>query len=94
MAPEILTDTVRLELHYRAVAAPADYLQIVRNAKAGPLGRSDYRIALAAMALPLMSNWRNIGSEDGAGVIDCGDLLCRKLETSRKSWRRLPPVNF
>jgi hypothetical protein len=50
--PEELADTTRLEFNYRTVAATPEYLQIMLSAKNGPLGTSDYRITLEAMALP------------------------------------------
>jgi hypothetical protein len=50
--PEELADTSRVEFSYRTTAATPEYLQIMLNAKDGPLGTSDYRIVLEAMVLP------------------------------------------
>ena len=50
--PEELADTPRVEFNYSVAANNADYLHIMLNAKDGPLGTSDYRIHLEAVALP------------------------------------------
>lgn len=50
--PEELADTARVEFHYGVAAATPEYLEIVLDAKEGPLGTSDYRILLEAVALP------------------------------------------
>ncbi|MCX7173388.1 MAG: hypothetical protein NT159_05580 [Proteobacteria bacterium] len=49
---EELVDTARVEFDYRVVAATAEYFGILLSAKEGPLGTSDYRIRLEAVALP------------------------------------------
>ncbi|MFA6443364.1 MAG: hypothetical protein WCV99_13575 [Sterolibacterium sp.] len=49
---EELADTARVDFDYRVVAATADYFGILLSAKEGPLGTSDYRIQLEAVALP------------------------------------------
>lgn len=51
--PEKLANATRLEFNYRVVAASQDYIEIVLNAKDGPLTTSDYRVLLEAVALPL-----------------------------------------
>lgn len=50
--PEKLNDTARVEFNYSVVAATPEYLEILLNAQDGPLGTSDYRILLEAVALP------------------------------------------
>jgi hypothetical protein len=50
--PEELADAPRVEFQYSSVAAGAEYVEIVLGAKDGPLGTSDYRIVLEAVALP------------------------------------------
>ena len=50
--PEELADAPRVDFLYRVAASSADYLDIMLNAKDGPLGTSDYRMHLEAVALP------------------------------------------
>lgn len=50
--PEELADAERVEFHYSVAAATPEYLEILLNAKDGPMGTSDYRILLEAVALP------------------------------------------
>lgn len=50
--PEELADAPRVEFKYSVAAATPGYLEIQLNAKNGPLGTSDYRILLEAVALP------------------------------------------
>lgn len=50
--PEELTKAARLDFSYKVMSATPDYLEITLGAKAGPLGTSDYRIVLEAVALP------------------------------------------
>ena len=50
--PEALADAPRVEFNYRVAASSAEYFDIMLNAKDGPLGTSDYRIHLEAVALP------------------------------------------
>jgi len=50
--PEELADVARVELIYSVPAVTPEYLQIMLNAKDGPLGTSDYLILLEAVALP------------------------------------------
>jgi hypothetical protein len=50
--PESLADAPRIVFNYRVAAATPDYLDIMLNAKEGPLGTSDYRIQLEVVALP------------------------------------------
>jgi hypothetical protein len=50
--PEELADTARVEFIYRVAAATPEYFEIMLNAKDGPMGTSDYRILLEAVALP------------------------------------------
>jgi hypothetical protein len=49
--PEELADTSRLEFHYSVAAAASGYIEIVLDAKDGPLGTSNYRIMLEMMPL-------------------------------------------
>ena len=49
--PEALAMAPRVEFNYSVAASSADYLDIMLNAKDGPLGTSDYRIHLEAVAL-------------------------------------------
>lgn len=50
--PEELADTSRVEFNYSVTAATPDYVEVMLKAKDGPLGTSDYRIILQAIALP------------------------------------------
>ena len=50
--PQALTEAARLEFNYTIAASSADYLDIVLSALDGPMGTSDYRIQLEAVALP------------------------------------------
>ena len=50
--PEELADTARVEFRYSLAPAASDYVGIVLGAQHGPMGTSDYRIMLEAMALP------------------------------------------
>ncbi|BCB27213.1 hypothetical protein SKTS_20990 [Sulfurimicrobium lacus] len=50
--PEKLSIVPRVELDYSVAAATPEYFEIVLYAKDGPLGTSDYRILLEAVALP------------------------------------------
>ena len=49
--PEDLADAPRVEFNYTVAASSADYFDIMLNAKDGPLGTSDYRMHLQAVAL-------------------------------------------
>ncbi len=50
--PQDLADTTRLEFNYRVAVVTPEYIEFVLNAKDGPMGTSDYRIVLEAVALP------------------------------------------
>lgn len=50
--PQELGDTARLSFTFSVVAATPDYLEVLLEAADGPLGTSDYRIRLEAIALP------------------------------------------
>lgn len=50
--PEELANAARVDFKYSVAAATPAYLEILLNAKDGPLGTSDYRIQLEAVALP------------------------------------------
>jgi len=50
--PEELAAAARVEFNYSVAAATPEYLEILLNAKNGPMGTSDYRILLEAVALP------------------------------------------
>ncbi|MEO6920279.1 MAG: hypothetical protein ABI171_14860, partial [Collimonas sp.] len=50
--PQPLTDATHVDFNYSVAAATGDYLEILLNAKDGPLGTSDYHILLEAAALP------------------------------------------
>jgi hypothetical protein len=50
--PEDLAAVPGVEFHYGVAATTPDYLEILLNARDGPLGTSDYRIQLEALALP------------------------------------------
>lgn len=50
--PQELAHAARVEFIYSVAAATPEYLEIMLNAKDGPLGTSDYRIQLEAVALP------------------------------------------
>jgi hypothetical protein len=50
--PEELADAARVEFNYSVAAATPEYIEITLKAKDGPLGTSDYRILLEAVALP------------------------------------------
>jgi hypothetical protein len=46
-----VSDAFQLEFAYAVTAAAADYLEVHLDAREGPLGTQDYRIAFAAVAL-------------------------------------------
>jgi hypothetical protein len=50
--PEELSHSSRVEFNYRVVVTTPDYVEIMLNAKDGPMGTSDFRILLEAVALP------------------------------------------
>lgn len=50
--PQRLIDAARIDFDYSVAATTPDYLEIILNAKDGPLGTSDYRIVLEAVPLP------------------------------------------
>lgn len=50
--PEELADTSRVEFNYSVTAATPDYVVVILSAKDGPMGTSNYRILLEAIALP------------------------------------------
>ena len=50
--PEELSDAARVEFNFSLTAATKEYFEFTLNAKDGPLGTSDYRIQLEAVALP------------------------------------------
>jgi len=50
--PEELADAVRVEFVYNLATMTPDYIEIKLAAKDGPLGTSNYRILLEAVALP------------------------------------------
>jgi hypothetical protein len=50
--PEELNTAARLDFSYRVTAVTPEYLNIALAAKTGPMGTSDYRIVLEAVALP------------------------------------------
>lgn len=50
--PEELAHVARFDFNYNVTTATAEYLGITLSAKDGPLGTSDYRIMLEAVALP------------------------------------------
>lgn len=48
---EDLADAARVEFNYKVAAATPEYVEIALSAKDGPMGTSDYRILLEAVAL-------------------------------------------
>lgn len=50
--PEVLANVARVEFNYSVAAANPEYMEILLSAEDGPLGTSDYRIRLEAVALP------------------------------------------
>lgn len=50
--PEELENVPQVEFRFKPVSATSEYLDIVLDAKNGPLGTSNYRIRLEAVALP------------------------------------------
>jgi hypothetical protein len=50
--PQDLADTTRLDFSYRVMQTTPDYFDVVLSAADGPMGTSDYRISLEAVALP------------------------------------------
>ena len=50
--PQQVADATRVDFDYRVLAASSEFLEISLNAKNGPVGTSDYRIELEAVALP------------------------------------------
>ena len=51
-SPQDVEDAARVDFAYRVATKTPEYLEIVLNARDGPLGTSDYRIVLEAVALP------------------------------------------
>ena len=49
--PQVLAEAARMELGFSATASTPDHLQIELSAPDGPMGTSDYRIRLEAIAL-------------------------------------------
>lgn len=49
--PEQLADTTRIDFSYTVAAATPQYMAILLQARDGPLGTSDYRIELEAIAV-------------------------------------------
>jgi hypothetical protein len=49
---EPLSSAYRVNFNFAVAAATPEYLDVVLNAKDGPMGTSDYRILLEAVALP------------------------------------------
>jgi hypothetical protein len=49
--PQALAQVPRIEFNFTVVTATADYLDVLLDARTGPLGTSDYRIELEALAL-------------------------------------------
>lgn len=49
---EELEDVPQLEFHYKPAESTSEYLDILLDAESGPLGTSNYRIRLEAVALP------------------------------------------
>ncbi len=50
--PQEVADATRVDFDYKVPVASADYFDITLNAPNGPMGTSDYRIELEAVALP------------------------------------------
>ena len=50
--PQTLTQAPRVAFNYNVAAAQPDYFEVQLQAADGPMGTSDYRIALEAVALP------------------------------------------
>ncbi len=50
--PEELSSASRVDFNYSVATATPEYFEIMLNAKDGPLGTSDFRILLEAVALP------------------------------------------
>jgi len=50
--PQELAQAARVVLNYHVVASQPDYFEVQLSARDGPMGTSDYRIALEAVALP------------------------------------------
>lgn len=50
--PEELADATRVEFNYNVAAATPEFMEITLKAKDGPMGTSDYRILLEAVAIP------------------------------------------
>ncbi|MHB1085748.1 MAG: hypothetical protein ACYCZA_13035 [Thiobacillus sp.] len=50
--PEKLANVARIDFNYSVAAATPEYIEITLDAKDGPLGTSNYRILLEAVALP------------------------------------------
>jgi hypothetical protein len=50
--PEDLADASRIDFSYRVPQTAPDYFDVVLSAAEGPMGTSDYRISLEAVALP------------------------------------------
>lgn len=63
-----LRDAYRVEFRYRVAAASADYLHVVLTAPSGPLGTSDYRIALEATPLDARRTFLHMSYSHGYGM--------------------------
>jgi hypothetical protein len=50
--PQELVDVARVDFKYSVAVTTPEYFEILLNAQDGPLGTSDYRIRLEAVALP------------------------------------------
>lgn len=65
--PQSLADATRMDFRYSEVAASANYFAVALSAKDGPLGTSDYRIGLQAVALPGNKTFLHLGYSYGMG---------------------------
>ncbi|MEO7885296.1 MAG: hypothetical protein ABIR76_00940 [Polaromonas sp.] len=63
-----LEDAFALQFTYRLAASASDYLGVQLNADKGPLGTSNYRIELQAVALPGGKTFIHLGYSYGYGV--------------------------
>jgi hypothetical protein len=50
--PQTLSQAARVALTFTVAAAQPDYFEVLLQAKDGPMGTSDYQLALQAVALP------------------------------------------
>ncbi|WP_296495066.1 hypothetical protein [Rhodoferax sp.] len=67
--PQPIADAPRMEFRYSETALTPSYFAITLNAKDGPLGTSNYRIRLEAVALPDGKSFLHLTYAYGVGLV-------------------------